>query len=100
MSDLTSYTYTLYAPLEPFLAVKTGSTYSRLSRMFPDIDGHAFKRAIAHVESSIASTAAMMNDLVRDNEASVLELATKTLANDDSSLQWSPLGSGRTRSPA
>lgn len=119
MSELISYTYTvlryvhdiatgefvnvgvvLYAPQEPFLGVKTRSTYGRLSRVFPDIDGNSFKRAMAHVEASIANTARMMNDLFREKEVTALELATRTLANDDSSLQWSPLGSGRTRSPA
>ncbi len=119
MSDLTSYTYTvlryvhdiatgefvnvgvvLYAPQGPYLGAKTRSTYGRLSRVFPDIDGNAFKRAMSHVELSIANTARTLNDLFREKDLTALELATRTLTNDDSSLQWSSLGSGRTRSPA
>lgn len=119
MSDLTSYTYTvlryvhdiatgefvnvgvvLYAPQGPYLAAKTRSTYGRLSRVFPDIDGNEFKRAMAHVELSVANTARTLNDLFREKDLTALELATRTLTSDDSSLQWSPLGGGRTRSPA
>jgi hypothetical protein len=68
--------------------------------VFPDVDGDAFKRAMSHVESSIANTARSLNDLFREKNLTALELATRALTSDDSSLQWSSLGSGRTRSPA
>jgi len=68
--------------------------------VFPDVDGNAFKRAMSHVEVSVANTAKTMNDLFREKDVTALELATRSLPSDDSSLQWSPLGSGRTRSPA
>jgi Protein of unknown function (DUF3037) len=119
MSERTDYTYTvlryvhdiatgefvnvgvvLYAPKVPFLEAKTRSTYGRLTRVFPDVDGDAFKRAMSHVERSVAVTAKRLDDLFRENDLTALELATRTLASDDSSLQWSPLGSGRTRAPA
>jgi Protein of unknown function (DUF3037) len=119
MSELTDYTYTvlryvhdiatgefvnvgvvLYAPKFSYLEAKTRSTYGRLTRVFPDMDGDAFKRAMSHVERSVASTAKCLNDLFRETDLTALELATRTLVSDDSSLQWSPLGSGRTKVPA
>jgi hypothetical protein len=119
MSELIDYTYTvlryvhdiatgefvnvgvvLYAPKLPFLEAKTRSTYGRLARIFPDVDGDGFKRAMSHVEHSVASTAKRLNDLFSEKDLTALELATRTLTSDDSSLQWSSLGSGRTRGPA
>jgi hypothetical protein len=55
---------------------------------------------MAHVERSVENTAKRLNDLFQEQNLTALELATRTLVNDDSSLQWSPLGSGRTRAPA
>lgn len=119
MSELTDYTYTvlryvhdittgefvnvgvvLYAPKASYLEAKVRSTYGRLTRVFPDVDGDAFKRSMAHVERSVENTAKRLNDLFQERNLTALELATRTLVNDDSSLQWSPLGSGRTRAPA
>jgi hypothetical protein len=119
MSELTDYTYTvlryvhdiatgefvnvgvvLYAPTVPYLQAEMRSTYGRLARVFPDLDGDAFKRAMSHVERSVAHTAKRL-DATRDAKGlTALELATLTLVYDDSSLQWSPVGSGRTRDPA
>jgi hypothetical protein len=119
MSELTNYTYTvlryvhdistgefvnvgvvLHAPQMAFLKAKMRSTYGRLTRVFPDVDGDAFKRTISSVENAIANAGERLDGLFPEQGASVMELATRALAHDDSSLQWSPLGSGRTRDPS
>lgn len=119
MSGLTDYTYTvlryvhdiatgefvnvgvvLYAPRIPYLQAEMRSTYGRLARVFPDLDGDAFKRAMFHVERSVANTAKRLSAAPHDKDVTALELATCTLVSDDSSLQWSPVGSGRTKDPA
>src|SRR5262249_11710004 len=118
MSELTSYTYTvlryvhdiatsefvnvgvvLHAPKRAYLRAKTRSTFGRLARVFPDLDGNAFKRTMSFVENSIARAGDRLNDLFPESGETAVEFATRTLAKDDSSLQWSPLGSGRTNNP-
>jgi hypothetical protein len=118
MSELVSYTYTvlryvhdiatgefvnvgvvLYAPKVRYLQAEMRSTYGRLARVFPDLDGDAFKRAMSYVEGSVASTAKRVSDFTCQEDVTAFDLATRTLVTDDSSLQWSPVGSGRTRNP-
>jgi Protein of unknown function (DUF3037) len=119
MSDLTDYTYTvlryvhdiatgefvnvgvvMYAPHVRFLKAEMRETYGRLARLFPDLDGNSFKRAMSHVEKSVGNTAMSLRELTGAHNMTARELAMCTLVNDDSSLQWSPVGSGRTRNPA
>jgi hypothetical protein len=119
MSELISYTYTvlryvhdistgefvnvgvvLHAPQAAFLQAKMRSTYGRLTRVFPDVDGEAFKRTMSRVEDAIANAGERLGGLFPDPGESVMAFAARALARDDSSLQWSPLGSGRTRDPS
>ena len=88
----------LHAPERRFLRAKTRSTFRRLSSCFPGVDGDAFKRSMAHIERTVEQTASRLDDLFPET-GDALQFASRILPQDDSSLQWSPLGSGRTRDP-
>jgi hypothetical protein len=72
------------------------STFGRLSKTFPGMDGESFKSLMRFVQSRVEELGAgLENDLPFDGlPKSVMELAHRVLPADDSSLQWSPPGSG------
>ena len=72
------------------------TTYGRLGRTFPGMDGEAFKSLMRFVQSRIEEIGdGLKNDLPLNGfPASVVEVAHAVLPVDDSSLQWSPPGSG------
>lgn len=118
----TSYTYTvlryvhdittgefanvgvvLYAPSASFAGVRCRHTLGRISKTFPGMDGDAFKSLMRHVESRLAAMSdRIRNDLpnVERRPETAMDLAHSVLPADDSSLQWSPMGSGITEAPA
>jgi hypothetical protein len=117
--ELTDYTYTvlryvhdiatgefvnvgivLHAPRAKFLRAKVRATYGRLSKVFPDVNGEAFKEALESVERVIEGVSKHLDDLFPAKGETAIEFAMGALVKDDSSLQWSSLGSGRTRNPA
>lgn len=71
-------------------------TYGRLSKMFPGIDGDHFRRVIRHLQTRFDELSARMREEMDfgDRPANALELAHLVIAPDDSSFQWSPMGSG------
>ena len=71
-------------------------TYGRLSRMFPGFDGDHFKTVVRHLQSrfdEIAYRVRQELDLGQ-KPANAQEMAFSVIAPDDSSFQWSPMGSG------
>ncbi|MBI5770210.1 MAG: DUF3037 domain-containing protein [Verrucomicrobia bacterium] len=74
------------------------TTYGRLSKMFPGIDGDSFKNMMRFVQARFETIGARITEELPFEElpSSVLELAHAVLPSDDSSLQWSPIGSGLT----
>jgi len=71
-------------------------TYGRLSKMFPGMDGDHFRRVIRHLQSRFDGLAARLREEIDLGQmpGSALELAHGVIAPDDSSFQWSPMGSG------
>jgi Protein of unknown function (DUF3037) len=119
MIDRTNYTFTvlryihdvtsgefvnvgvvLRAPKEKFLRAKMRTTYARISRFFPGMDGDNLKRVMAQIETAISQAATRLDDLFPEAGNTVIDFATRILPHDDSSLQWSKLGSGQTRDPS
>lgn len=92
----------LYAPQSRFLSAVCRSTYGRLTRIFPGVDGEAFKSLMRYVQSSFETRGAKLNDeLALDGQpTSVIEIAHAIVPRDDSSLQWSDMGSGLTENPS
>ncbi len=119
MTSKTPYTYTvlryvhdtataefvnvgivLHCPKHQYLGVKLRHTYGRLSALFPDLDSSAFKNAMNLLEAALRSAGNRYKIEPRVSGSSdAAAFARTVLPADDSSLQWSPLGSGLTHSP-
>lgn len=118
MSDKRSYSYTvlryvhdvltgefinvgvmLYSPSGSFgsAVVKTRirSTIGRIKGAFPGLDRDAFVRAVRSVEKGLSRIAhEVSTEGLFQTTSDVGALARKVLPTDDSSFQWSPVGSG------
>lgn len=91
----------LYCRDASFLRAKVRSTHGRLAATFPGLDGSSFRAALRGVARSvdrIATEVAQLGLLKHDGD--VVGLARIALPEDDSSLRWSPIGSGVTSDPA
>ena len=91
----------LYAPQARYLSAICRTTYGRLNKVFPGVNAEHFKALMRHIQNSFeAQGERLSNELLLAFPAGVLEIAQSVLPKDDSSLQWSPAGSGRTDDPA
>lgn len=85
-----------------FVGARCRSTYARIRSVFPELNGDAFRSAMKYIESrfELMSTR-LQNELELTRSTAQIEpLARSVLPFDDSSLQWSPAGSGLTTDPA
>jgi hypothetical protein len=91
----------LYSPKEKFIGAKCRITYTRLKRIFPNLDGPALKESLLSIQRAFNQLAKEVeNDLpFEELPASIDTFAQRILPRDDSSLQWSGKGSGLTSSP-
>ncbi|MBX9860309.1 MAG: DUF3037 domain-containing protein [Sphingomonas sp.] len=91
----------LFAPAdhgEPsVLMASTRKTFGRVKDIFPDLDREAFKQVMRTIERQLKR---LGSDLAQEGmiktEGDASTLAQRILPRDDSSLQWSALGSGTT----
>lgn len=91
----------LYAPEARYASALCRSTYGRLSGVFPGINGEHFKSLMRHIQARFEELGdRLASELPLSQPSSVVDLAQSVLPRDDSSLQWSPLGSGRTEDPS
>jgi hypothetical protein len=120
MNETTTYTYTvlryvhdtttgefvnvgvaLYAPKARYVSALCRGTYGRLNKVFPGVNPDYFKSLMRHIQSRFEEIGEHLTTrLPLDSPRSIDELARRVLPADDSSLQWSPMGSGRTSDPA
>jgi hypothetical protein len=86
----------LTSPSAGFADAILRPTYGRLSKMFPGMDGDHFRRVIRHLQSRFDELSARIREEMDlgDRPANALDLAHRVIAADDSSFQWSPMGSG------
>lgn len=86
----------IYSPEARYASALCRSTYGRLSKTFPGVDGDAFKSLMHFVESRIEEIGdRLKSDLPLDKTpVSAMDIAQSVLPPDDGSLQWSPMGSG------
>jgi hypothetical protein len=90
----------LHVPDAGFLKVRTRHTAGRLKSVFPNIDKSAFSEAMKAIERGIATVAKRSRgEPLLALKANALGYAREVLPRDDSSLQWSPIGTGLTASP-
>ncbi len=120
MSNKTAYTYTvlryvhdiatgeflnvgvaLLAPEQRYVSALCRTTVSRLKPVFPSLDGESFRAAMKHVTHEFERFQKELAEELPLNPtaAGVMGFAHAVLGADDSSLQWSPMGSGLTADP-
>ena len=121
MSNKTPYTYTvlryvhdiasgeflnvgvaLLAPELRYVSALCRPTFQRLKHVFPTLDGESFRAAMRHVNHQFERFQQELSDelALRQATGGVMSYAHAVLGADDSSLQWSPMGSGLTADPA
>jgi len=120
MKDIFAYTYTilryvhdtttgefvnvgvaLYAPKARYASAMCRTTYGRLNKIFPGMNGEHFRSLMRHIQARFEERGEQLADELPLSEAkNVMEFALSILPHDDSSLQWSPVGSGRTANPS
>jgi hypothetical protein len=88
----------IYSPEGRYASALCRSTYGRLSKTFPGMDGDAFKSLMRFVQSRIEEIGdGLKSDLPLDGAPkSAMDVVLSVLPPDDGSLQWSPMGSGLT----
>ena len=87
----------LHVPSAGILRVKTRESSGRLSQAFPDIDLPSFRSAMKEIEQGVTGLGnEIALGLPFDNHLDARRQALKVLPDDDSSLQWSGIGSGLT----
>lgn len=92
----------LYSPEARYAGALCRTTYGRLSKAFPGMNGDSFRDVMRYIQSRFEKLGERLGAEL-DLEApagGVLELAHAVLPPDDSSLQWSPPGGGLTEDPA
>ena len=91
----------IYAPEARYASAICRTTYSRLTKVFPGINGESFKGLMRFIQSRFEELGdRLRSELPLETPKSALDLAHSVLPPDDSSLQWSPLGSGLTENPS
>lgn len=120
MSDTFTYTYTilryvhdvatgefvnvgvaLYAPQARYASAQCRTTYRRLNKVFPGMNGEYFRSLMRHIQARFEELGEQLtNELALTEPSNVIELAHSILPRDDSSLQWSTIGSGVTANPS
>lgn len=91
----------LLAPQQRFVDALCRTTFQRLKHVFPTLDGDSFKASMRHVNHEFERLQDELRDelQLRDTTGGVMIYAHAVLGADDSSLQWSPMGSGLTDDP-
>lgn len=120
MSNKTAYTYTvlryvhdiatgeflnvgvaLLAPERHYVSALCKTTYGRLREVFPSLDGESFRAAMRHVTQEFERFQKELAEELPLKQTSngIMGYAHAVLGADDSSLQWSPMGSGLSNEP-
>jgi hypothetical protein len=85
---------------ERLLLARTRPTFGRVKDAFPDLIGPAFTESMRALDRAIGRVAKELAEAQLFVEGSdAASLARLALQVDDSSLQWSPVGSGLTDDP-
>jgi hypothetical protein len=91
----------LYAPEARYVSAVCRTTYRRLNKLFPGVNGEHFRSLMRFIQAQFEGLGERLaSELPFVDAKSVLELAQSILPRDDSSLQWSPIGGGRTEDPS
>ncbi|MBL9140044.1 MAG: DUF3037 domain-containing protein [Verrucomicrobiales bacterium] len=88
----------IYSRESRYASALCRSTFGRLSKIFPGMDGEVFKGLMRHIQSRFEERGdALKTELPLEGlPDSVMQIAHAVLPADDSTLQWAPAGSGLT----
>lgn len=87
----------IFAPETRYAGALCRPTYGRLSKTFPGINHEHFKALMRNIQAQFERIGTELQEQLSLSEVnSVLDLVERVLPNDDSSLQWSSMGSGRS----
>lgn len=90
----------LYCPALHYANATCRTTSKRLRPLFPSLDSDIFRALMRKVQSRFeALHDEVSSQLALRSYASVMELAQSVIPQDDSALQWAPMGSGLTSDP-
>ncbi len=91
----------MYVPSTAQVIARTRTTIGRLRGVFPDLDRTAFVSAMSNLRRSFRKIGRRRpsNDLFK-SASDAGAIAREVFPPDDSSLQWSPVGSGLTENPS
>ncbi len=95
-SEFINVGVAVHSPAEEFFQVKCRSTLGRISEMFPDVNGVAFRSLMKHVSKRFEGLSeSFSSSLCLEGESQTLEeLLKEVMPKDDSALIWSPVSSG------
>ncbi len=92
----------LHAPSQRFVSARIQTNFGRLRKAFPNLDGDAHRELMRYIQTSFDQLQEQTEqELPYDPQPQDAgAVAARILPKDDSSLQWSPLGSGICAAPA
>jgi hypothetical protein len=91
----------LHAPQARYLSAICRTTLGRIGKVFPGVNAAHFKSLMHHIQNVFEERGELLStELQFSSPSGVIEIAQSVLPKDDSSLQWSVSGSGRTDDPA
>ncbi len=118
MNNMVSYTYTvlryvhdtttgefvnmgvaLYAPDNKFVGALCRKKFKRVSDLFLDINREFLKKIMNDVERYFYDINKQFTSITIDHEKTIYDFSKKIISIDDSSLQWSAIGTGITDDP-
>jgi len=87
-------------PGQSLLLTRGRRTFGRIKNVFPDLDSDAYKSAIAAVERSLRQVErSLKTEVLLKSDRTARDYGRIAVPLDDSSLQWSPVGTGLTSEP-
>lgn len=92
----------LLAPELRFVSARIQTKYGRLRNAFPNLDIDFHRDLMRYLQSSFDQLQVKMEQELPfgTQPENALDVATRVLPKDDSSLQWSPVGGGLCSDPA
>jgi Protein of unknown function (DUF3037) len=91
----------LYSPGARYASALCRTTYTRLARVFPGFNGEHFRSLMRYVQARFEELGERLSSAIPEREPkTILDFARLVLPPDDSSLQWSEIGSGSTDNPS
>lgn len=83
-----------------YLRAETRKTIGRMRDMFPDLDRTSFLSAMRAIDRGLSRLSkTVMQQGLLPTEGDALSIAHQALPKNDTSLQWSPVGSGLCKNP-